>query len=145
MSSGDSSVICFNCHAHVCTLASVRLVHIDAKDTPLVVELCKLSKSVQLRRPHPDGELILYKKGKLTCACGTNLGNMQDNVSVLPYGEGTEVGLLKFQNLGFSLGTIPTRAFKISKARMLREHVFPSPARRAAYEITPDQVRMRVH
>lgn len=56
-----------------------------------------------------------------------------------------EVGLLKFQNLGFSLGTIPTRAFKTSEARMLREHVFPSPARRAAYEITPDQVSMRVH
>ena len=97
MSSGDSSVTCFNCHAHcdthVCTLASVRLVHIYAKDTPLVVELCKLSKSVQLRRPHPDGELIRYKKGKLTCACGTNLGNMQDNASVLPYGEGTEVRL----------------------------------------------------
>ena len=37
MSSGDSSVICFNCHAHVCTLASVRLVHIDAKDLSVLL------------------------------------------------------------------------------------------------------------
>ena len=144
MSSGDSSVLCSNCHVPVCNLASVRLVKVDARDTPLVVELFKFGNSVQLHRPHHDGELIRYKKGKLTCACGTNLGNIQDNVSVPPYREGIEVALLKFQNLAFSLALVPARAFEIPAARKLREHVFPRPAMRKAYEVTPDHVSVRV-
>ena len=155
MSSGESSILCFQCHGTVCTLTSVRLVKIHANDTPLVVKLSKLSDSVQQRHPHPDGERIKYKKGKLTCACGTNLGNIQDNVPVAPYGKGIEVGLLKFQNLRFSLAAtlaievpaaqLATRAFKVPAARVLRAYVFPSPATRKAYEVTPNHVSLQIH
>jgi len=117
----SDSVLCIDCNATVlASLASLRLVSIDGKDTPLVVELSQLGESVQQCRPHPGGKQIRYKKGKLTCVCGNNLGNIQNNISVPPFRQHTEVGLLKFKGICFSLSISPGRVFTIPAARTLQ-------------------------
>jgi hypothetical protein len=64
----------------VATLGDVRLVtNKTLSDTPLVSELSQLGKSVLQTRPHHEGIQFPYKKGKLTCVCGNNLGNIQDS------------------------------------------------------------------
>ena len=136
---GSGFVLCQNCHECVTTLGDVRLVtNKTLSDTPLVAELSQLGKSVLLTRPHHDGMQFPYKKGKLTCICGENLGNIQNNIAVKSY-RGADVGLLKFQGICFSVSTSPGLAFKIPAARELR----PLEARlrqMTAYEVTPADV-----
>ena len=136
------SVLCKECHAYVASLSCVRLVMMQnsinkSPDTPLVIELQELGDSVKQSRPHHEGNSFPYKKGKLRCVCENNLGNIQNNITVLPY-RGTEVGLLKFQGICFSVEVSPGRAFTIPKARVLSK--FVNPTRNAAHEVTPDHV-----
>jgi hypothetical protein len=123
----------------VATLGDVRLVtNKTLSDTPFVAELSQLGKSVLLTRPHHDGIQFPYKKGKLTCICGENLGNIQNNIAVKPY-RGADVGLLKFQGICFSVSTSPGLAFKIPAARELRA-LEPRLRQMTAYEVTPADV-----
>jgi hypothetical protein len=131
-------VLCQECHGHMITFGDVRLVtNKTLSDTPLVSELSQLGKSVLQTRPHHEGIQFPYKKGKLTCVCGNNLGNIQDNIDVHPY-RGTDVDLLKFQGIYFSVSTSPGRAFEIPAARDLRN--FLKRKLMTAYEVTPEHV-----
>jgi hypothetical protein len=136
---GSGFVLCQNCHECVTTLGDVRLVtNKTLSDTPFVAELSQFGKSVLLTRPHHDGMQFPYKKGKLTCICGENLGNIQNNIAVEPY-RGADVGLLKFQGICFSVSTSPGLAFKIPAARELRA-LEPRLRQMKAYEVTPADV-----
>ncbi len=69
--------------------------------------------------------------------CGNNLGNIQDNFDVDPY-RGTDVDLLKFQVIYFSVSTSPGRAFEIPAARDLR--IFLKRKLMTTYEVTSEHV-----
>ena len=133
-------ILCNECGAQVSELRCVRLVWLNAKDTPLVVDLRRLSQSVQMHRPHPEGNRRPFKRGKLACVCGHNLGNIQSNVDTPPYHKGDEVGLLKFASICFDDPASPGWCLKISSAQLLGKRVFKGPAKKLAYSLTSQQV-----
>ena len=141
---GGEWILCNQCGAQVSELRSARVVWLSTKDTPLVVELRQLSQSAQMHRPHHDGHLYPFKRGKLTCVCGNNLGNIQSNVDAPPYREGDEVGLLKFANICFDDPAWPGRCLKISSARLLGKHVFRGPKKKSSYLLTLQQVIFKI-
>ena len=79
----------------------------DAFGCHLVCSLDAIGHVVSQQRPHPDEATCPFKRGKLTCSCGGNIGNIQNNVqATLPtvglLGRG-EYAVLKFANLSFAV------------------------------------------
>ena len=141
---GGEWILCNDCGARVSELRSVRVVWLSTKDTPLVVDLGRLSRSVQIHRPHHEGDRYPFKRGKLMCVCGHNLGNIQSNVDAPPYRKGNEVGLLKFASICFDDPASPGRCLKISSARLLGKHVFRGPKKKSSYSLTSQQVIFKI-
>jgi len=138
---------CLQCAAPVTSLGCVRFVWLGAGDQHLVVDLSKLEASVEKQRPHHEGDRYPHKKGKLFCACGNNLGNIQNNVEAAPFRRGKEAGLLKFRNICFDDPISSKRLLKVSRAGLLGQHILRGPAKPLpcqvtahAYQVTSEQV-----
>ena len=114
-------IACTDCSAPVCLLEAVKQTSEKGNGTPLVVQLTDLAAAVQQTRPHPDSAEKRFKRGKLGCACGANLGNIQNNIRVPPF-KSSDVGLLKLANVSFRLASHPQHVF-CTKAAQLAQAV----------------------
>lgn len=82
--SGDftPSVMCASCKRHVVHLSNIACMQ-DSFGFHLVCALDRLGHDVEQRRPHPDAVRVPFKRGKLICSCGGNIGNIHNNVKAL--------------------------------------------------------------
>ena len=110
MSAFSPSVVCASCDKRVAYLCDVACIH-DKIGCHLVAALARLNgDTIVSQRPHSDCARFPFKRGKLYCSCGKNMGNIQNNMrATVPeaglHGQAGEVAVLKFANLQFRLST----------------------------------------
>ena len=108
MAGFDASVRCAQCETMLAPLRSFACVK-NKQGCHLVAALANLSDNVASHRPHPDGARLPFKRGKLSCVCNENLGNIQSDMNAvlqsagLLGGKHEEVAVLKFATIRFAV------------------------------------------